>query len=97
MNKKQMIDVVRGGGGVFYGGKLIRTEAGLPSDAELAKTDAEKQAAAADLDAQIVALQAQRAELGAETIEDTSKKSGEAEDKESGKSARTETKASANK
>lgn len=55
--------VIRSGGAVQHNGKTITKVADLPSDAELASTDAEKAQAETDIDAQIARLQAQKAKL----------------------------------
>jgi hypothetical protein len=67
LSREQMEEVIKGGGSVLVsvGGrkKLVSSVANLPSQAELAKTDAEKSVAAADIDSQIAALQAQKSGL----------------------------------
>ncbi len=63
LNRKQMIETIRGGGSVLHNGRLIMSEDKLPSQAELASSEQEKAAAAGDIDAQIAALQAQKAAL----------------------------------
>lgn len=63
MKREEMIAVIEGGGSVLHEGKLHTRIETLPSKASLAQSEAEKNAAAGDLDAQIAALQAQRAAL----------------------------------
>ena len=67
LSRQQMEETIRRGGSVLVsvGGKkrLVSSVDKLPSAAELANTDEEKQAAAADLDKQIADLQAKRSGL----------------------------------
>lgn len=66
LSREGMEAVIKGGGSVMLpSGKLATRMDQLPSAAALAKTPAEKQAAADDLDAQIEKLQSQKAQLGA--------------------------------
>ena len=59
-----MKKVIEQGGGVSYGSAIITDVKALPTKAQLAKGNAKKTAAAsAELDAQIAALQAQKAAL----------------------------------
>lgn len=59
MDRKQMEDVINGGGSVLHEGKLITKIENLPSKAALAKTDEEKELSAKELKDQIAALQKQ--------------------------------------
>jgi hypothetical protein len=63
LNLKQMRETVENGKSVLYKGRLISTVEKLPTAAELASTEEEKAAAAGDIDAQIAALQQQKAGL----------------------------------
>ena len=66
LTREQMEQVIRGGGSVKHGGRIISTVEGLPSKADLAKGDpAKERAAAGDLQAQIDQLQQQLAGLQA--------------------------------
>ena len=65
MTRKELEQVVSGGGSVLHEGKLHTRIDTLPSKARMAKSDEDRAAAAGDLDAQIAALQAQRAALDA--------------------------------
>jgi hypothetical protein len=61
-----MVAVIRAGGSVIHGGQVIAHEHLLPTEEELARGDADREAdAAAALDAQIAALTARRARLAA--------------------------------
>jgi len=65
------------GGSVLYDGRIVARAADLPSEADLARGDARKEAAvAAQIDAQIAALAAQRETLRgvAEAFEEKSVK-----------------------
>ena len=63
-DRKEMEAAIREGGSVLYAGRIVARAEELPSKAELARGDAEKEAAvAAEIDAQIAALSAQRAKL----------------------------------
>ncbi len=60
------------GGSVLYNGRIVASVDDLPSKAELARGDAEEEAAvAAEIDAQIAALEAQRAKLHTAAPADT--------------------------
>ncbi len=64
LSRAQMEDVIRNGGSVLHGGRLITRVEHLPTDADLAAGNPEQEAmAAAALEAQIAALQAQHARL----------------------------------
>lgn len=63
MKRSEMEQVIAAGGSVLHEGRLHTSVATLPSKAQMAKSDEDKAAAAGDLDAQIAALQAQRAAL----------------------------------
>lgn len=66
LNRAEMEQIIRSGGSVAYGNQILTTIAQLPSDAALAVGDPVKeQAAMADLQAQIAALQEQAATLSA--------------------------------
>lgn len=65
LTRQQMEQAIKNGGSVLYGGRLITRTEHLPSDADLAEGNPEQEAAAAAaLEAQIAALQAQRDRLG---------------------------------
>lgn len=79
LTRGQMEQAIREGGSVLYGGQVITRIDHLPSEAELAKGDADKEAAAAsDLQALIDALQAQLASL--QTKQDAQPESEQAAD-----------------
>lgn len=64
LTRNQMEEVIRSGGSVLHGGRLITRVEHLPTDADLAAGNPEQEAlAAAALEAQIAALQAQRDRL----------------------------------
>lgn len=64
LTREQMVYIIEHGGGVLIDHVIHTDVATLPSTAELAKGDPEaEKKAASDLDAQIAALQAQRATL----------------------------------
>jgi hypothetical protein len=65
LSRGEMEAAIAEGGSVLYGGHLISRVQDLPSAADLARGNPEQEAAAAAaLEAQIAALQAQRAQLG---------------------------------
>jgi len=64
LTRDEMEAVIKGGGSVLYQGRTLSSVAQLPSVAELAQGDPDKEAAAtADLQAQIAQLQQQLATL----------------------------------
>lgn len=64
LTRNEMEQVIVVGGSVLFQGRLIGRVQDLPTDADLAKGNPEQEAhAAAALDAQIAALQTQRARL----------------------------------
>ena len=64
-DRKEMEAAIQEGGSVLYAGRVVSRAEDLPSEVELARGDAEKEAVvAARIDAQIAALSAQRAKLG---------------------------------
>lgn len=63
LTRKQMEETIAAGGSVLHNGKLHTSAATLPSKAKMASSDEDKETAAADLDKQIEALQAQKAKL----------------------------------
>ena len=63
MKREEMIAVIEGGGSILHERRLHTRIETLPTKASLAQSEQEKAAAAGDLDAQIAALQAQRAAL----------------------------------
>ena len=64
LSREEMVKVIAGGGGVIYNGRIITRVDRLPSEAELAKGDPEKEAATlAEIEKQIAELQAQKALL----------------------------------
>lgn len=66
LTRSEMEQTIIQRGSVLYRGRIISRIQDLPSDADLAAGDpAQEAAAAAALDAQIAALQAQRARIGA--------------------------------
>lgn len=79
LSREQMEDVIRNGGSVLIGKKLVASLSGLPTPAEMAKTPEEKQAAADDLDAQIAALQKKKEGLGLDSEEKSGKSSNPGE------------------
>lgn len=58
-----MADAIDSGGSAFYGGRVISSKADLPSKAELAVTEGERQAAQADIQSRRKALDAEEARL----------------------------------
>lgn len=67
LTRSEMEQAIIQRGAVLYRGRIISRIQDLPSDADLAAGDpAQEAAAAAALDAQIAALQAQRARIGAD-------------------------------
>lgn len=64
LTRRQMEEVIRGGGSVLHGGRLCTRIEQLPTDADLAKGNPAQEALAAQaLEAQIAALQAQHDRL----------------------------------
>jgi hypothetical protein len=64
LSRNEMEQVIRNGGSVLHGGRILTKMEHLPTDADLAVGNPEQEAqAAAALEAQIVALQAQHARL----------------------------------
>lgn len=69
LTREQMARVIEDGGSVLHGGRLITRLEHLPTEADLAKGNPEREAAAAAaLDAQIAALMIQRDQLGQRTV-----------------------------
>lgn len=69
LNREEMEKVIRSGGSVLYQGSIISRIEALPSAAELAKGDPDKEAQAAnDLQVQINQLQTQLAQLQGESV-----------------------------
>ena len=67
LTRGEMEQVIRSGGSVLYGGRILTKVEHLPAAEQLAGDDPARLAdAAAELDAQIAALQARRAALGSE-------------------------------
>ena len=65
LSRAEMEQAIQDGGSVLHGGRLYSRIEDLPSAADLARGNPEQEAAAAAaLDSQIAALQAQRAQLG---------------------------------
>jgi hypothetical protein len=64
LSRNQMEQVIRSGGSVLHGGRILTKPEHLPTDADLAVGNPEQEAlAAAALEAQIAALQAQHDRL----------------------------------
>ena len=85
LTREQMEQVIRGGGSVKHGGRIISTVEGLPSKADLAKGDpAKERAAAGDLQAQIDQLQQQLAGLQASQGQESDQGRASQEQKQSG-------------
>jgi hypothetical protein len=68
LTRKAMEDVIDGGGSVMIGHRIITSKDDLPSAAALTAGADDAAATADDLDAQIAALQAQRALLDAPPV-----------------------------
>ena len=78
-SRKEMEEAIREGGSVLYGGRIVAALEELPSKAELARGNAEEEAAvAAEIDAPIAALSAQRAKLGTRVARKGGEESGDA-------------------
>lgn len=71
LSREQMVEVIRGGGSVNYRGRIIVTEAKLPSALDLARTDEEKLAAKTNLQKQIEEQQRQLASFEAPVAAET--------------------------
>lgn len=67
LSPQQMKEAIEGGGSVLVNNRLITRVEDLPKAEELAQTEEEKAAAAAELDAQIAELQRRREALGGQS------------------------------
>jgi hypothetical protein len=84
LSREQMIERIKGGKSVLYKNRIITSVDKLPTAAQMASTDAEKEAAADDLKTQMQKMQAQLDELEAgkkdSSVDKNSENSGAGDD-----------------
>jgi hypothetical protein len=89
LNRKQMEQAIAEGGSVLYEGQVITRAEDLPTEAALAKGDpAKEQAAAADLQARISAMEAELATLRKEQPSEPAPVTGDEDGKPNPKDAK---------